>query len=124
MKKAYSDSKTTGLPFSEAVEVNGTVYVAGQVHIDNNGSLTGETMPEKVRVTMGNVERILKEAELTLNDVVKVEIYLPNLERDADEVRETYLEFWQHPMPARAMIGVASLPLGADIEIVVTAARS
>lgn len=124
MKKAYNDSESTGLPFSEAMEANGMVYVSGQVHIDEDGNVIGDTMEEKVRITMGNVERVLQNAGLGLNDVVKVEILLPNLERDAEAVNTVYPKFWEHPMPARAMFGVSALPLGADIEIVAIAARS
>lgn len=123
MKKAYSDSYSTGLPFSEAIEVNGIIFVSGQIHLDEADNLLEGTIEEKFTQSIRNVEKVLLQADLTLEHVVKVEIFLPNLKRDSEAVNSIYPSFWQHPMPARAMIGVQSLPMGADVEVVVTAAR-
>ena len=71
---------------------------------------------------MQNVQRILTIAGLDFSDVVKMEIFLPDLSHRV-EVSSVYESYLVHPFPVRAMIGIASLPLGADIEIVATAVR-
>ena len=123
MKKVYSSSEATGLPFSEVVEVNGIVFVSGQIHLDDVGNLVGVDIKEKTHHTMKNVEKALSLAGLTFSDVVKMEIFLPDLsERNA--VSEVYASYLAHPYPTRAMIGVKELPIGADIEITAVAIRS
>lgn len=123
MKKAYSSSKDTGLPFSEVIEVNGIVYVSGQIHIDSAGNLMGNDIKEKTHLTMKNVEKALSSAGLTFADVVKMEIFLPDLSERA-EVSEVYASYLSHPYPTRSMIGVKELPMGAAIEITAIAIRS
>jgi len=122
MKKTYISSKETGLPFSEAVEVNGFVYLSGQLPLDGEGNLAGKTIEEKTHLTMQNVQRILAVAGLDFSDVVKMELFLPDLSHRA-EVSSVYESYLSHPFPVRAMIGVASLPLDADIEITAIAVR-
>jgi 2-iminobutanoate/2-iminopropanoate deaminase len=123
MKKAYSSSEETGLPFSEVVEVNGIVYVSGQIHLDDAGNLIGTDIKEKTHQTMKNVGKALSMAGLTFADVVKMEIFLPDLS-ERNTVSEVYASYLTHPYPTRAMIGVRELPMGADIEITAIAIRS
>lgn len=123
MKKTYSSSDETGLPFSEVVEVNGMVYVSGQIHIDDAGNLVGKDMKEKTHQTMKNVGKALSLAGLTFSDVVKMEIFLPDLS-ERNDVSEVYASYLTHPYPTRAMIGVKELPMGADIEITAVAIRA
>ena len=123
MKKAYSSSEETGLPFSEVIEVNGIVYVSGQIHLDDAGNLIGNNIKEKTHQTMKNIKKALSSAGLTFGDVVKMEIFLPNLS-ERNEVSEVYSSYLSHPYPTRAMIGVKELPMGADIEITAVAIRS
>jgi 2-iminobutanoate/2-iminopropanoate deaminase len=123
MKKAYLSSDETGLPFSEVIEVNGIVYVSGQIHIDEAGNLIGSDIKEKTHVTMRNIEKVLSIAGLTFSDVVKMEIFLPDLSKRND-VSDAYTSYLVHPYPTRAMIGVKELPMGADIEITALAIRS
>jgi 2-iminobutanoate/2-iminopropanoate deaminase len=122
MKKAYISSEETKLPFSEAVEANGFVFISGQVHSDPEGNLVGETIEEKTHQTMKNVGMVLSAAGLSFADVLKMEIFLPDLSERA-KVSEVYESYLTHPYPARAMIGVAELPMGASIEITAVAVR-
>lgn len=123
MKKVYLSSEETGLPFSEVVEVQGIVYVSGQIHLDDAGNLVGTDIKEKTHQTMKNVKKALALAGLTFADVVKMEIYLPDL-NERNIVSEVYSSYLTHPYPTRAMIGVKELPMGADIEITAIAIRS
>ena len=123
MKKAYTPSDETNLPFSEVIEINGFVYVAGQIHLDEAGNLVGNDIKEKTHQTMKNIGNALEKAGLSYADIVKVEIFLPDLSNGPD-VSEVYTSYLTHPYPARAMIGIKNLPLGADVEITAIAARS
>jgi 2-iminobutanoate/2-iminopropanoate deaminase len=123
MKKTYISSSETGLPFSEAIEVNGHVFISGQVHSNESGDLVGEGIEEKTHQSMKNIKTILDMAGLTFDDVVKMEILLPNLS-ERTLVSKVYESYFAHPLPTRVMCGVKELPMGADIEIVATAIRS
>ncbi len=123
MKKAYATSLETGLPFSEAVEANGFLYISGQIHLDTDGNLIDGSIEEKTHQTMKNIGRVLETAGYDFSHVVKMEIFLPNLShrQAVSSIYETYLS---HPFPARAMIGIKELPMGADIEITAIAYKT
>lgn len=105
------------------VEVNGIVYVSGQIHTDDAGNLVGTDIREKTHQTMKNVQNVLSLAGLTFADVVKMEIFLPDLS-ERNVVSEVYVSYLTHPYPTRAMMGVKDLPMGADIEITAVAMRT
>jgi len=121
MKKVYVSSEETGAPLSQACEAGGLVFVSGQIHADKDWNVLGETIGEKFDIAMSNVENILAEANLGLNDVVKVNLALTDLS-DLAGLNKVYGNYFKHPMPARAAVGVKSLPLGATLEIEVVAA--
>ncbi len=123
MKNIYMSSEASGLPLSGAIEVDGTLYISGQIHInEETGELLGSTIEEKTHATMKNIEVLLHQAGYTFADVVQTHIYLPDL-GNASKVNEVYASYFSHPMPTRAMLGVAALPLGADIEITAIARK-
>jgi len=120
MKKVFISSNETGLPFSEAIEVNGFLYISGQIHCNENGDLIGTTIQEKTHITMTNIARVLTIAGYTFADLIKIEIFLPDLTH-RKEVSEIYESYLSHPFPVRTMIGVTELPQSADIEITAVA---
>ncbi len=122
MKKAFITSDETNLPFSEAIQAGGFLFISGQVHCDDAGDLIGTTIEEKTHTTMQNVKRVLEAAGYTFADVIKMEIFLPDLSH-RKEVSAVYESYLTHPFPTRAMIGVKELPQGADIEITAIAYR-
>lgn len=121
-KKVYNSSEETGLPFSEAIESNGFVFIAGQIHLDETGNLVEGDIETKTHQVMKNIQKILKGVGLTFSDIVKAEIFLPDLS-NGPKVNEVYTSYLSHPYPARVTVGVKALPLGADIEIATIAAR-
>lgn len=123
MKQVYFPSHETGAPLSGAYEVNGIMYISGQIHADEAWNLVGTTIEEKFLATMQRIQAILEQAGLTKNDVVRVNIYVTNIQ-DLPALNEEYKKYFNEvPMPARTAIGVAALPLGASLEIDVIAAR-
>lgn len=122
MKKVHLSSEALNAPLSGAHEANGLVFVSGQVHADAEWRLQGETIEEKFGIAIENVKRILDEAELGLEDIVHVRIYVTDI-KELPALNATYKTYFPHPMPARTAIGVAALPLGANVEVEVIAAR-
>jgi 2-iminobutanoate/2-iminopropanoate deaminase len=121
MKKVYMSSEKTGAPLSGAVEADGLVFVSGQIHM-KEGQLQGETIKEQFELVINNVARILGEAGLTLNDVVKVQLFLTDLSQ-LPALNKVYGNYFKQPLPARTAIGVTALPLNAKLEVDVVACR-
>lgn len=122
MKKAYKSSENSNAPLSGAQEVDGLVFVSGQIHINAGGQLEGNTIAEKFDVVISNVKIILDEAGLTLDNVIRVHLYLTDL-KELPELNKVYPNYFRHPLPARTAVGVSALPLGANLEMDVIATR-
>jgi len=122
MKKVYGSSESSTALLSAAWEVNGLVFVSGQIHADKEWNLLGSTIEERFRAAMSNVERILAEAGLTVADIVHLRLFLTDL-GELPALNEIYKNYFKHPLPARTAVGVARLPLGATLEIEAIAAR-
>ena len=122
MKKVYKSSENTNVPLSGAQEVDGLVFVSGQIHMNSTGQLEGNNIEEKFDVTILNIKKILNEAGLTLKDVVRVHLYLTDL-TELPALNKVYTNYFKHPLPARTAIGVSALPLGASLEMDLVASR-
>lgn len=124
MKKEISTSKADSVPgvLSQAIDTGNLVFVSGQIHITANGELVGETVEEKLKQIMTNISAILKAADLTLDHIVKATIFVTDLSQ-MSEINMLYPKYFTSVLPAREAIGVASLPLGATIEISTIASR-
>ena len=104
-------------PYSQAIEANGTVYVSGQLGIDpSTGSFAEGGAVAQARQSLTNISNILKEAGLSMNNVVKVTVLLADI-NDFAAVNEIYKDFFESPFPARSAFAVAALPKGGKIEI-------
>lgn len=96
------------------------VFLSGQVGIDpSTGKLT-DGLENQTRQVFQNIEAVLKEAGLTLNDVMYANVLLTDI-GDFAEVNGYYAEIFGDHRPTRAAYAVSALPLGAKIEVVVTA---
>lgn len=104
-------------PYSAAVLGTPQLYVSGQVALDAaTGALVGVTVEEQCEKALDNVRLVLEAAGKTEADVLRVQLYLADM-KDFAAVNAVYQRFFSSPYPARTAIGVASLPLGALIEI-------
>ena len=104
-------------PYSQAIEVNGTVYVSGQLGIDpSTGSFAEGGAVAQARQSLTNISNILKEDGLSMKNVVKVTVLLADI-NDFVAVNEIYKDFFEAPFPARSAFAVAALPKGGKIEI-------
>lgn len=109
-------------PYSQAIQVNGFLYVSGQLPIDPaTGAFAGEGIKEQTRQSLKNIQNILKEAGLDMSDIVKTTVLLKNMGDFAD-MNGVYAEFFTEAFPARAAFEVSALPKDALVEIEAVAA--
>jgi len=113
----------SGLPFSQVVEANGLVFIAGQVGDapGTHGAVPGGVAAQ-TRAMLDNVGRLLRAVGLDHGDVVRSTVYLVDFDAFA-EYNAVYREYFPVEPPARATVGVARLVGDYLIEIEVTAAR-
>jgi len=108
-------------PYSPAISKNSFVFVSGQIHLSNDGTLFEGTIEEQTQIIMKKIQAILEEAGSSLDNVVKVTIYTTDLSLYS-QVNEVYMSYFPLTLPAREMVEVSKLPLGARLEISVIAA--
>ena len=103
-------------PYSQAVKVGDTVYLSGQIPLDPATMHLVDGFDNQVRRVFDNLKAVCEAAGGSLNDLVKVNVFLIDLGNfgKVNEIMATYLD---QPYPARAAVGVASLPRGAAVEI-------
>jgi 2-iminobutanoate/2-iminopropanoate deaminase len=110
-------------PYSQAVEVNGTLYISGQVPIDpKTGKIAEGGIAEQTTQVMENIGAILEAAGYSYRDVVKSTCLLSDM-ANFKAVNEVYGTYYRENPPARAAFAVKDLPLGAMIEIETIAAK-
>jgi 2-iminobutanoate/2-iminopropanoate deaminase len=109
-------------PYSQAIVAGSYVFVSGQIALDpTTGKLVGETIEDQTKQVLKNLEAVLAAQGLTLENVVKTEVYLKDL-KDFAVMNGIYGEKFSFAIkPARATIQVAKLPLDAMVEISCTA---
>src|SRR5215468_5438300 len=104
-------------PFSPAVRDGDRVYASGQVAQDPaTGKLIEGGVAAQTEQIFRNLATLLSAAGKSFADVVKVNVYLTDIQRFAD-MNEVYARHFPAPYPARTTVGVAALPLGASVEI-------
>jgi reactive intermediate/imine deaminase len=103
--------------YSQAVRAGDTVYVSGQIPLD---PATGELVGGEIEVQIGrvfeNLTGIIEAAGAGFDQVVKLNVYLTDLKHFA-LVNQIMAQYFREPYPARAAVGVASLPRGAQVEM-------
>jgi len=103
--------------YSQAVKCGNTVYCSGQIPLDPASmNLVEGDMNAQVRRVFDNLQAVAEAAGGSLADVVKLNVFLTDLSHFA-LVNEIMAEYFKEPYPARAAIGVASLPKGAQVEM-------
>lgn len=123
-RQAYTaiDVMSSG-PYSHAIDAGEYIYVSGQTA---KNSLTLEkqdlNIQEQTEECFKNINRILKELNLTEANVVKANVYLTGM-KHFEGMNEVYKTKFTEPYPARTCVAVFELPLGADVEIEVVAKR-
>ena len=116
MIKIINTGAKSVLPFSPAIKAGDFVYVSGQASVDReNGSIIEGTFEEEMRRSIENLEVILKEAGLTLNNVINIKSYVAD-QKDLKEYNKIYPEYFMDPKPKRSTI-VNVLPTFLKFEL-------
>ena len=113
----HSDKAPAAIgPYSQAVRAGDLVFLSGQIPLDPaTGELVGGDFEARARRVFENMKAVAEAAGGSLDQAVKVTIFLTDLDRFA-AVNKVMAEFFNEPYPARAAVGVAALPKGADVE--------
>lgn len=110
-------------PYSQAVEVNGTLYISGQLPINPEvGKIEATDIVSQTEQSFANINAILAEAGYSFSDVVKSTVFLSDI-ADFAGMNEVYKKYYQTECPARSAFAVKALPMGALVEIETIAAK-
>ena len=124
MKQTIATDKAPAAigPYSQAVNLNGTLYISGQIPVNPQTGSMPDGIEAQTRQSLQNIGAILEAAGLSFNDVVKTTVLLADMAHFA-AMNAVYAEFFTQDKPARACCQVAALPKGALVEIEATAGR-
>jgi 2-iminobutanoate/2-iminopropanoate deaminase len=111
----------SGLPLSDGVLVGNTLYLAGRLGVDKSGRIPDDLEAE-VRNMLDGMKSVLAEANMTMDDLVTVTVYCPDLTL-YDKFNAVYRSYFSKDFPARAFIGSGPLLRGAHFEVQAIAAR-
>jgi 2-iminobutanoate/2-iminopropanoate deaminase len=104
-------------PYSQGVVTNGLLFTSGQLPIDPaTGKIPEGSIEDRANIVFKNLDAIAKEAGTTLDNAVKITVYLADI-NDFAAVNQVYAQYFKEPFPARSAFQVAALPLGADLEV-------
>lgn len=104
-------------PYSQAVLLESTLYVSGQIGIDRrSGEMRNKTIQTETEQVMKNIGFILAEAGLGYKDVAKCSIFIKNMD-DFGLINDEYGKYFQSEPPARETVEVARLPKNVNVEI-------
>ncbi|MDG1136464.1 MAG: Rid family detoxifying hydrolase [Bacteroidales bacterium] len=123
-KKVISTDKAPAAigPYSQAIQVNNTLYLAGQIALDptTRKIVSGGIKEQTIRV-MENLGAVLKEADFNFEDVVQSQVFITDM-NDYKAMNEVYAEYFKNAPPARAAVQTVLFP-GALIEIIMIAQK-
>ena len=104
-------------PYSQAVKAGNLIFISGQIPLNpKTGDLVTESIEDQARQVLYNVKSICESAGQSLDDIVKISIFLTDLNNFA-VVNDVMKEYFSEPYPARATVEVSGLPLGVNVEI-------
>ena len=125
MKEIISTTGAPGAigPYSQAVKAGDLLFVSGQLPIDPaTGAFAGDDIAAQTRQSLTNVKNIVEAAGMTMDDVLRVGVFLKDMEHFA-AMNAVYGEFFTGDCPARAAVQVARLPKDALVEIEAVACK-
>lgn len=103
-------------PYSQAIKAGNTIYLSGQIPLDpQRMELVDGDIQAQARQVFKNLAAVCEEAAGSLQDIVKLNLYLVDLD-DFAKVNAVMEEFFESPYPARAAVGVTALPKGSQVE--------
>lgn len=125
MKRIINTEKAPAAlgPYSQAIEVNGTLYISGQIpFVPETMTLVSDDVKSQTRQSLENLKAILDEAGYSFKDVVKATCFIKDM-NDFGAINEVYAEYLGDVKPARACVEVARLPKDVKVEIELIAVK-
>lgn len=124
MKKIIASPKAPKAvgPYCQAVDLNGTLFVSGQLPVNPETGKMPEGIEAQTRQSLENLGAILEEAGLGYDDIVKTTVLLSDI-ANFGAMNAVYAEYFPTDKPARVCYQVAALPMGAMVEIDAVAGR-
>lgn len=118
MKKVIASPKAPKAvgPYSQAIELNGTLFVSGQLPVNPADGTVPASVEDQTRQSLANIGAILEEAGLGYGDIVKTTVLLDDIKNFA-AMNAVYAEYFPDTKPARVCYQVAALPMGVKVEI-------
>jgi len=108
--------KHPSLPFSDAVLVGDTLYLAGRIGFDPATGKPAENVEEEARLVLDGLRMVLAKAGMTMDDLVYVQVYCPDVSL-FERFNAVYRQFFARELPARAFLGSGPLLFGARFEV-------
>jgi len=103
-------------PYSQAVQIGDFIYTSGQIPVNSTTGEIPEGIENQTQQSLENIQAILVEAGLTMENIVKMTVFLKDMNH-FNQVNEVYASFFKEPYPARSAVEVARLPKDVLIEI-------
>jgi len=124
MIKEIKTAKAPAAPglLSQATEQDGFVMTSGQIHLTSKGKLVEGTIEDKAKQVMNNLKAILSAAGLGFANVLKVTVYVTDM-AEYSKFNDIYVTYFKAPFPAREVVCVKELPLGASVEVSLVAKK-
>ena len=119
MKKVIFTAKAPAAigPYSQAIEVNGIVFVSGQLPVNpQTGEIVAGDVADQTAQSFENIKNILSEVGLSMANIVKTTVFLSDMSLFAD-MNKIYSNYFTEAFPARSAVAVKALPKGALVEI-------
>lgn len=108
-------NRPVNAPFSDAVLVGDTLYIAGRIGLDHNGKVPG-SVEQEAKNLLDGFNAVLKEAGMTMDDLVTVQVFTPDVGL-FDQWNSVYKTYFKRDFPARAFIGSGQLLFNAHFEM-------
>ncbi len=102
--------------YSQAICTDGLVFISGQIGLDPNSMQLRQSFSEQAKQVFDNLDAIATEANISLNDAVKLTVFLKTLD-DFSELNQIMADYFAKPYPARSVVGISQLPKNALIEV-------
>ena len=102
--------------YSQAICTDGLVFVSGQIGLDPHSMELRQTFSEQAKQVFDNLDAIATEANISLNDAVKLTVFLKTLD-DFSELNQIMADYFAKPYPARSVVGISQLPKNALVEV-------
>ena len=115
-------SRKATLPFSDAVLVGETLYLSGRIGIDPATGIAPDDVDQELRLLFDEFEAVLKQADMSMDDLVWVQIYSPDISL-WERFNVAYLKRFSKELPARAFLGSGELLLGGRFEMLGVAVK-